>query len=237
MQQAKVIAIFNQKGGSGKSTMAMNLAADFSARSMKVLVVDLDPQGTALVWASSAPEDRPFPATVISMAKKEHDEGASGGRPARRNLANELRSFINIYDIILLDLPGSMESTAPDAALLVADLVIIPMPPAAVDMWAMAPIYQLVERAAVFNPKLRAAIAFTLVYPRETVSTTVMDEVKNSFGGRAQILDAYLENRAAFRKSQVQAGSVFDVDDVAVHKMVASLGDEVIGLLIQEVSA
>ena len=61
--------------------------------------------------------------------------------------------------------------------------------------------------------------------------------MKNSFGGRAQILDAYLENRAAFRKSQVQAGSVFDVDDVAVHKMVADLGDEVIGLLIQEVSA
>ncbi len=68
---AKVVTVFNQKGGCGKTTIAMSLAGSFGLRGYSSLVVDMDPQGTASRWASAAPEERPFPASVISLAPME----------------------------------------------------------------------------------------------------------------------------------------------------------------------
>ncbi len=61
---AKVITVFNQKGGCGKTTITMSLAGALTFRGYSCLVVDMDPQGTASRWASAAPEERPFPASV-----------------------------------------------------------------------------------------------------------------------------------------------------------------------------
>ena len=65
---ARIITIANQKGGAGKTTIAMSIAGALALRSTKVLVVDADAQGTATQWAGSAPEAKPFIATVISLA-------------------------------------------------------------------------------------------------------------------------------------------------------------------------
>jgi chromosome partitioning protein len=64
---AEVIAVCNQKGGSGKSTIAMHLAAALHALGHRVLVVDADPQNTLVRWSSSATE-HPLPLQVISLA-------------------------------------------------------------------------------------------------------------------------------------------------------------------------
>ena len=65
---AKVVAVVNQKGGSGKTTLTMQLAGTLARRGVKVLVVDADTQGTATRWSSSAPDDTPFPAAVIGLS-------------------------------------------------------------------------------------------------------------------------------------------------------------------------
>ena len=68
---AKIITVFNQKGGCGKTTLCMQLAGAFAYSGFRTLVIDMDPQGTALRLSSAAPDDQPFAATVISLSAME----------------------------------------------------------------------------------------------------------------------------------------------------------------------
>ena len=64
---ARIVAVFNQKGGVGKTTMTMGLAAELAHRGYRVIVVDADAQETAVGWSTNAPADKPFPAAVASL--------------------------------------------------------------------------------------------------------------------------------------------------------------------------
>ena len=100
----RVIAVVNQKGGAGKTTLSMQLAGSIARRGMKVLVVDADPQGTATRWASSAPDDNPFPAAVIGLS-------AAGDKVHR-----EVAKFKDDYDISIIDCPPAVDSPTPQSA-------------------------------------------------------------------------------------------------------------------------
>jgi chromosome partitioning protein len=81
------------KGGAGKSTIAVNLAAEFQRRSQRVLLVDADPQGTSRVWSEIAAEGGRTPPTVIAMGKDIHRPG-------------QLERFTDSFDVIGIDCPG-----------------------------------------------------------------------------------------------------------------------------------
>ena len=105
----RIIAVANQKGGVGKTTVTMNLAA-VAAETSRVLVVDVDPQGSAGFWADQAGDGLPF-------------DVAADENPA--NLA-QLRSLD--YDVVFVDTPGSLEGRSVLAAVLEeADFVIQPL--------------------------------------------------------------------------------------------------------------
>ena len=59
---AKLIAVFNQKGGCAKTMTTMQLAGTMGLRGMKILVVDMDRQGTSVIWSAHAEKEKPFPA-------------------------------------------------------------------------------------------------------------------------------------------------------------------------------
>jgi len=140
----RIIAVANQKGGVGKTTVTMNLAA-VAAETSRVLVVDVDPQGSAGFWADQAGDGLPF-------------DVADDTNPA--NLA-QLRSLD--YDVVFVDTPGSLEGRSVLAAVLEeADFVILPTEPAAL---AIQPLVRTINEV-VLPRKLEYRVLLNKVDPR-----------------------------------------------------------------------
>ena len=95
---AKIIAVVNQKGGAGKTTVSMQLGGAFGRRGKKVLVIDAGPQATATRRAASAGDDKPFPATISGLS-------AAGDKVHR-----EARKYVDDFDIIVIDCPPAADS-------------------------------------------------------------------------------------------------------------------------------
>jgi chromosome partitioning protein len=136
-----VIAFCNLKGGAGKTTLAVNVAAALHRGGTRALLVDADPQGSATAWAARAAElgrDGPPCVSVASAA-----------------LRRDLPRLIETFDVALVDGPARL-GTETRAAMLVADLVVVPMAPGAVDLWAAAETVKVLEDARGLRPELRA---------------------------------------------------------------------------------
>lgn len=155
---ATIISVCNQKGGCGKTTITMALAAAFADGKNAVLVVDGDPQGSASTWSANAPEDEPFPATVANLSH------------AGKSLPGEVRKMIKNYDVVLIDCPPSVDSPVPQAALLVSDLALIPLIPSPSDVAAAAPFIKLVEQVQQINTRLQALIVPNMVQKKTKIA-------------------------------------------------------------------
>lgn len=193
---AKILMAVNQKGGCGKTTVAMQLAGALGRSGYRVLVVDADPQGTATRWAASAQDEQPFPARVAGLA-------AAGGKVHR-----EVKKYVNDYDYILVDCPPAVESPVPQSALLIADLALIPIIPSPADLWAATGTRGLVERAMDINPALRARLIVNMLQPNTSLSQESL-EVLEDFG--IPLARAKLHLRTAYRQSAVFGGTVHDL--------------------------
>lgn len=137
-----IVALLNQKGGVGKTTLALHLAGELAIRGARVLVVDADPQGSALDWA----EQR-------SRSGLERRFGVVG--LARESLHRETQALAQGTDHLVIDGPPRVTGIA-RSALLAADLVLVPVQPSPFDCWASAEMLRLLEEARVFRPGLRA---------------------------------------------------------------------------------
>lgn len=113
---AKIIAILNGKGGVGKTTTAINLAATLSEKS-EVLLVDADIQGSASWWYERAKDSWGFDLSKETNPK----------------LLNRLRK-IEGYDLVVVDTPPALHSDALAAVIAIADYLVLPTPPAPMDL-------------------------------------------------------------------------------------------------------
>ncbi len=219
---AKVIAITNQKGGSGKTTGTMNLAGGLAARGHTVLVVDADESNNAVVWASMASAESPFPATVVNLAM-------AGGK-----VALEIRKHINNYDFILCDGPPSASSPITQALTVVADLVIIPVQPTGNDDNSLAPMLRVLEQAATLNPSMQTRLLFNRVQPATRLHRALMESMskrgvtpfKTTFG-----------SRVTFSESMLAGTTALGFGDLHAEQEVVGLTDEVLEVLAQLVEA
>lgn len=140
----KVLVVFNGKGGVGKTTTAINLAAAFS-EAESVLLVDADPQGSATWWVD----------------RSQNRMGFDLARETNTALLSHLRE-INHYQLIIVDTPPALSSEALTAVLPIADYLLLPTPPAPMDLSALID----TVKQAVIPVGIRHRVLLTRVDPR-----------------------------------------------------------------------
>jgi chromosome partitioning protein len=216
----KIIAVVNQKGGSGKTTISMQLAGTLGRKPYRVLVVDADAQGTATRWSSTAPENKPFPAAVSNLSH-------SGNR-----LHREVQKYVDQYDFIIIDCPPAVESVIPNAALLIANLAIVPIVPSLADLWAAVGIKQVIDSVSQINPELQARLLVNLLKPNTNLSKELMDPIRQ-FG--IDLMQTTIGDRTAYKES-VAGVTVHDLGSKAEAAAAETLrlADEVLAILGQQ---
>lgn len=187
-----ITAVINQKGGAGKTTLSMNLAAGLSRRGDTV-IVDLDPQGSARQWASLGAA--PFPATVKQMAPGKWD-------------AKTLHQTFKAYRHVVLDCPPSLDSAASLAALRACDVALIPVLPSPVDLWASLRLPQEIDEARKVNASLKAYLVLNQLEPKSALSVAMHDALAE-FG--IPVLNAAIRRRAIYRGAALEGVSVFEM--------------------------
>jgi chromosome partitioning protein len=151
-----IVAFVNRKGGVGKTTLALHVAGAWAGRGKRVVVIDADPQGSALDWSEQrAREGLPRLFGVLGLA--------------RDTLHIEAPEIARDVNHVVID--GSSRSAAlMRSAMLAADLAMIPAQPSPFDGWASAEMLRLLQEARTFRPRLIARFVLNRCGPR-TVST------------------------------------------------------------------
>ena len=206
---ARVVALANQKGGVGKTTSAVNLAASLAASQQKVLLLDMDPQGNAGsgLGVYPTPEDKTIYHALLQECSLAEvivqtqipglDLAASntqlfgaeielvGALARETRLTRALDGTRNQYDVVLVDCPPSLGLLTVNA-LTAADGVLIPLQ---CEYYALEGLAQLLKTIDLVNGSLNSrlsldGILLTMFDARNNLSHQVVDEVKNHFPGQ-----------------------------------------------------
>ena len=185
-----IIAIVGNKGGAGKTTLCVNLAAGIS-RKHSIVVIDADPQGSSLQWRAIAGDNVSFPVYAPTFSLRE-----------------QARQYAVKNEYILIDCPPSVHASQTLAVLEFADLALIPVQPSPVDLWATVHIEKAIAEAREANPDLKALLVINQLESRTTLSKLVR-EVLNEIA--LPVADTAIRRRAIYRNSALEGKSVYGV--------------------------
>lgn len=204
-----IISVQNQKGGVGKTTIAVHLSHALAETGATVLLVDADPQGSARDWAAARDGKPPF--TVVGLD--------------RPTIHRDLPEMSKNYKHIVIDGPPRVSDLA-RSAIAAADLVLIPVQPSPYDVWSAQEVIDLYKEASVFKEKLKSVFAIN----RKIVNTAIGRDVVDALSGyEISVLNAQICQRIQFAESAATGQTVMEIDPKGrAAQEIRALADEIL---------
>lgn len=191
----KILAVMNEKGGVGKSTIALNLATNLHRAGHSVVLVDADPMGTLRDWRDASPADADLPP-VIAI-----------DRP--KMLQNSLQT-LSSYNLVVIDSPAKADAMAA-AITRAAHIALIVVQPSGADLWASASTVKLIHAKRELGAPIKAAFLINRVHANAELSKQVQTGDWNS--SEIAQLESTIGNRVAVAQAITDGLSVYDLKD------------------------
>ncbi len=207
----QVITIAQQKGGAGKTTLAVNLAVGFAKAGKSVALMDIDPQGSAGRW-------------FMTRADSTEDPGLTFSTASAWGVSYEVRKLSEAHDIVIIDTPPKADSDL-RPALRAADLVLVPIASSQLDLWAVEAVLYLAERER--KPTM-------MVMTRSRAGTRLAAEVLQQASELdAGIADGMMANRVVYAESLGKGKAALEFPKGPAHEEITQLVAEIDSVLGQ----
>jgi chromosome partitioning protein len=183
-----IISLVNQKGGVGKTTIAINIGMGMARRNYKVGFLDTDPQGTASQWQSIEGN--------MAFEVKHHPSPVP---------AEEIMSKNQNHSLLVIDTPPAIGEIT-QSVLELSDLAIIPLAPSVLDLWSSRTTIGMIQEAKKVNPKLEGRLLVSRKIPRTRLGRDGRDAI---VALEMDVFETEISQRIAYVESMIAGVSVF----------------------------
>lgn len=206
----KTISFINSKGGVGKTTLSVNLAAYLRNQNKKVLLVDADPQGSLRDWKEAAEGNNDFEITIAD----------------RKQVLSQLPKLIkkSDYDFVIVDTVGKMGDLL-GTSVAISDIILIPVQPSPYDIWALQSVIELTNIRKTVMPNLASWLVVNGAMPKTLISKYSIEDLKTL---EIDMLESIIQQRIIYSQSVCDGKTIYDFKNEDAKEEMNKFGEEVL---------